>query len=160
MSIHLRVHLHTPPTNKPRMPEGQTSRRCCSLLGVPVAGTKWAGRQRAALHPRMSRSQHRYLSHLKALVLHAVENHFAHAEDKCINGNTKPVSRISRARSDNKPMWDRRWMLLDNNPCFSSRRFSYAKIGNHTIIEKTIWGCFFSLFLEGAYIKSGRKWKE
>lgn len=36
------VFLHTPPTNKPHMPEGQTSRRCCSLLGVPVALTELA----------------------------------------------------------------------------------------------------------------------
>lgn len=35
--IDMHVRLPTPPTSKPQMPEGQTSRRCASLL-VPVAG--------------------------------------------------------------------------------------------------------------------------
>lgn len=35
----MHVCLPTPPTSKPQMPEGQTSRRSASLLGVPVAGT-------------------------------------------------------------------------------------------------------------------------
>lgn len=36
----MHVCLPTPPTSKPQMPEGQTSRRSASLLGVPVVGTE------------------------------------------------------------------------------------------------------------------------
>lgn len=43
--IDMRMSLPTPPTNKPRAPEGQTSRHCCSLLGVPVALTELAERR-------------------------------------------------------------------------------------------------------------------
>lgn len=39
------ARLCTPPTKEPRMPEGQTSRRCCFLLGVPVALTELARRR-------------------------------------------------------------------------------------------------------------------
>ena len=35
----MHVCLPTPPTSKPQVPEGQTSRRSASLLGVPAAGT-------------------------------------------------------------------------------------------------------------------------
>lgn len=39
--IDMHVCLPTPPTSKPQMPEGQTSRHRASLL-VPVAGTEWS----------------------------------------------------------------------------------------------------------------------
>lgn len=39
----MHVCLPTPPTSKPQMPEGQTSRRSAPLLEVPVAGTVLSG---------------------------------------------------------------------------------------------------------------------
>lgn len=50
MDMH--VCLPTPPTNRLQMPEGQTSRHCCSLLGVSVALTELADRSKPC--PQMS----------------------------------------------------------------------------------------------------------
>lgn len=83
----MRVCLPTPPTNKPHTPEGQTSRRCCSLLGVPVALTELAEEERAV--PRPSDELISTLIPVtfeKASALHAVENQIY----ICKRANTLP----------------------------------------------------------------------
>lgn len=86
----MHVCLPTPPTSKPQMPEGQTSRRCASLL-VPVAGTEWSEEESSvAPSDGLILTPTVYPSCLKASVVAALRSGFMHTSGRlhCEKRNT------------------------------------------------------------------------